>query len=129
MDDRCAHPSPVAVELDVLERVLFHLLPCLVALAVFQLAHDGERHFLADDDAVAPELAVDPAVSVTVLVKIEPFRDEALQGLSLDLRVGFPPLHAVVVFGFGYVQNPACLPDGAELAPMLFEEFAPHAWS
>ena len=94
-----------------------------------QLAHDGEHSFLADDDAVAPELAVDPAVSVAALVKIEPFRDEALQGLPLDLRVGLPPLHAAVVFGFGRAQDPVCLPDGAELALMLFEEPAPRAWA
>lgn len=55
-----------------------------------RLAHDGEHPFLADDDAVAPELAVDPAVPVAALVKIEPLGDEALQGLPLDLRVGFP---------------------------------------
>lgn len=94
-----------------------------------QLAHDGEHSFLADDDAVAPELAVDSAVPVAALVKIEPLGDEALQGLPLDLCVGFPPLHVVIVFGFGHAQDPACLPDGAELAPMLFEELAPHAWS
>lgn len=38
MDDRCAHPPPVAVELDVLERVPLRLLPRLAALAVHQLA-------------------------------------------------------------------------------------------
>lgn len=35
----------------------------------------------------------------------------------------------VAAFGFGHAQDSACLPDGAELAPMLFEELAPHAWS
>ncbi len=35
-----------------------------------QLAHDGEHPFLADDDAVAPELAVDPAVPVAALVLV-----------------------------------------------------------
>ena len=94
-----------------------------------QLAHDGERPFLADDDAVAPGLAIDPAVPVAALAKIEPLGDEAPQGLPPDPCVGFPPLHVVTVFGFGHAQDPACLPDGAELAPMLFEELAPHAWS
>ena len=93
-----------------------------------QLAHDGEHPLLADDDAVASELAVDPAVPVAALVKIEPLGDEALQGLPLDLRVGLPPLHVAVVFGFRHAQDPACLPDGAEPAPMPFEELAPHAW-
>lgn len=93
----------------------------LAALTVCQLAHD--------DDAVAPELAVDPAVPVAALVKIEPLGDEALQGLPLDLRVGFPSLCVVVVFEFGHAQEPACFPDGAELALMLFEERAPRAWS
>ena len=94
-----------------------------------QLARDGERPLLADGDAVAPELAVDPALPAAALVKIEPLGDEALQGLPLDLCVGSPPLHVVIVFGFGHAQDPACLPDGAELAPILFEEPAPRAWS
>ncbi len=40
--------------------------------------------------AFAPELAVDPAVPVAALVKIEPLGDEALQGFPLDPCVGFP---------------------------------------
>lgn len=114
-------PPPVVVELDALERVSLHLQP--------QLAHGGEHSFLADDDAVAPELAVDPAVPVAALVKTEPLGGEALQGLPLDLRVGFPPLHVAVVFGFGRAQDSVCLPDRDELAPMLFGEPAPRAWS
>ena len=66
---------------------------------------------------------------MATLVKTEPLGDEAPQGLPPDLRVGFPPLHVVIIFGFGHAQDPARLPDGAELAPMLFEELAPHAWS
>ena len=53
------HPLPVVVELDVFERVLLRLFPRLVALAVHQLALDGEHPFFADGDAAAPELAVD----------------------------------------------------------------------
>ena len=62
------------MKLDALERVSLHLQP--------QLAHGGEHSFLADDDAIAPELAVDPAVPVAALVKTEPLGGEALQGLA-----------------------------------------------
>ena len=45
----------------MLERVSLRLQP--------QLAHGGGHPFLAGGDAVAPELAVDPAVPVAALAK------------------------------------------------------------
>ena len=71
------HPSPVVVGRDELEHALLRLFPRLAVFAVRQLAHDGEHPFLADDDAAAPELAVDPAVPVAAIVEIEPLGDEA----------------------------------------------------
>ena len=56
-----------------------------------QLAHDGERPFLADDDAVAPGLAIDPAVPVAALAKIEPLGDEAPRA-SRPIRASDFPL-------------------------------------
>ena len=74
-----------------LDRLRAFVLPARPLRLRPQLAHDGERPFLADGAAAAPGLAVDPAVPVAALVKTEPLGDEALQGLPPDPCVGFPP--------------------------------------
>lgn len=89
---RQSHPSPVPMQAmspisTVFARLCFLLAPLRLQS---RLPHDGGLPFLAGDDAVAPELAADPAVPVAALAKIEPLGDEALQGLPLDPCVGFP---------------------------------------
>lgn len=93
-----------------------------------RLSHDVQHSLLADHDAVFPELAVDATVTLAALVDLELLRHEPIQRLALYLGVRFPPLDVAVVFGLRDPQDLARLPDGAELAPMRFEELAPRAW-
>lgn len=60
---------------------------------------------------------------------MEGLDDEPFERLSLYLDVGFLPAEMLVETGSRDLHQPACLPDGAELAPMLFEEPALRAWS
>ena len=88
-----AEPSfarPDASDVAHLDRLRAFVLPARPLRLQSRLPHDGGLPFLAGDDAVAPELAADPAVPVAALAKIEPLGDEALQGLPLDPCVGFP---------------------------------------
>lgn len=94
-----------------------------------QPAHDGQDALLAHGYPVAPELAVDAAVAVPALVQLELLGDEPFERLPLYLRVRLGPIQVVVVLGFGNAEDLACLPDGAEFAPMRLDELAPHAWS
>ena len=54
---------------------------------------------------------------------------EPFDRLSLYLGVGFLSAEMLVETGSRGFHRPACLLDGADLAPMLFEEPEPHAWS
>ena len=92
-------------------------------------AHDGQDALPARDRPVAPGLAVDAAAAVPALVRPEPLDDEPLERLPPCLRVRLEPVQAVAVLGSGDAGDLACLPDGAEFAPMRLDEPAPRAWS
>lgn len=94
-----------------------------------ELLHDAEHALLAHDDAAFSQFAVDAPVAVTALVPLEGLDDEAFDRLPLYLGVGLLPAEILVETGFRDFHQPACLLDGADLAPMLFEELEPHAWS
>ena len=81
-----------------------------------ELLHDAEHALLAHGDAAFSQFAVDAPVAVAALM---PFY----------LGVGFLPAEILVETGFRDFHQLACLLDGADLAPMLFEELEPHAWS
>ena len=94
-----------------------------------ELLHDAEHALLAHDDAAFSQFAVDARVAVTALVPLEGLDDETFDRLPLYLGVGLLPAEILVETGFRDFHQPACLLDGADLAPMLFEELEPHAWS
>ena len=77
---------------------------------------------LAHGDAAFSRFAVDAPVAVAALVPMEDFDDEPFERLSLYLGVGLLPGEILVEIGFRDFHRPACLLDGADLAPMLFEE-------
>lgn len=82
-----------------------------------ELPHDAEHALLARGDAAFSQFAVDAPVAVAALVPL------ALSGRLISSgrdtrRNRIRDFH-----------QPACLLDGADLAPMLFEEPAPRAWS
>ena len=81
-----------------------------------ELLHDAEHALLAHGDAAFSQFAVDAPVAVAAL-------------MPLYLGVGFLPAEILVETGFRDLHQPACLLDGADFAPMLFEEPAPRAWS
>lgn len=81
-----------------------------------ELLHDAEHALLAHGDAAFSQFAVDAPVAVAAL-------------MPLYLGVGFLPAEILVETGFRDFHQLACLLDGADLAPMLFEELEPHAWS
>lgn len=81
-----------------------------------ELLHDAEHALLAHGDAAFSQFAVDAPVAVAAL-------------MPLYLGVGFLPAEILVETGFRDFHQLACLLDGADLAPMLFEEPEPHAWS
>lgn len=83
---------------------------------------------LARDHPVAPELAVDAAVAVPALAQLELPDEEPFERLPLYPRVRLGPIQVVVALGFGDAEDLACLPDGAEFAPMRLDEPAPRAW-
>ena len=136
-----AHPEPVALAHG--ESALYQVQPRasrldLLLNAVFsgralsgkpEPLHDAEHALLAHDDAAFSQFAVDAPVAVTALVPLEGLDDEPFERLSLYLGVGFLPAVILVETGFRDFHQPACLLDGADLAPMLIEEPAPHAWS
>lgn len=93
------------------------------------LLHDAGRAPLARGDAAFPRFAVDAPVAVAALVPLEGLDGEPFERLSLHLGVGLLPAEILVETGFRGFHRPACLLDGADLAPMLFEEPAPRAWS
>ena len=94
-----------------------------------ELPHDAEHALPAHGDAASSQLAVDAPVAVTALVPLEGLDGEPLERLSLYLGVGFLPAEILVETGFRDFHQPACLLDGADFAPMRFEELEPHAWS
>ena len=94
-----------------------------------ELPHDAEHALLARGDAAFSRFAVDAPAAVAALVPMEGLDDEPFERLSLYLGVGFLPAEMLVETGFRDFHRPACLLDGADLAPMLFEEPAPRAWS
>lgn len=136
-----AHPKPVALAHG--ESALYQVQPRISRLdllldAVFsgrtlsgksELLHDAEHALLAHDDAAFSQFAVDAPVAVTALVPLEGLDDETFDRLPLYLGVGLLPAEILVETGFRDFHQPACLLDGADLAPMLFEELEPHAWS
>ena len=82
-----------------------------------ELLHDMEHALLAHGDAAFSQFAVDAPAAVAALVPL------ALSGRLISSgrdtrRNRIRDLH-----------QPACLLDGADLAPMLFEEPEPRAWS
>ena len=62
-------------------------------------------------------------------VPLEGLGDEPLERLSLYPGIGFLPAEMLAETGFRDFHQPARLLDGADPAPMLFEELEPHAWS
>lgn len=94
-----------------------------------ELPHGAERALLAHGDAAFSQLAVDAPVAVTALVPLEGLDGEPFGRLSLYLGVGSPPAEILVETGFRDFHQPACLLDGADPAPMPFEELEPRAWS
>lgn len=136
-----AHPKPVAPAHG--ESALYQVQPRVSRLdllldAVFsgralsgkpELLHDMEHALLAHGDAAFSQFAVDAPVAVAALVPLEGLDDEPFERLSLYLGVGLLPAEILVETGFRDFHQPACLLDGADLAPMLFEELEPHAWS
>ena len=135
-----AHPKPVALARG--ESALCQVQPRVSRLdllldAAFSgrapsgepgLLHDMEHALLARGDPAFSRFAVDAPAAVAALVPMEGFDDEPFERLSLYLGVGFLPAEMLVETGFRDYHQPACLLDGADLAPMLFEELAPRAW-
>ena len=93
-----------------------------------ELLHDMEHALLARGDAAFLRFAVDAPAAVAALVPLEGLDGEPFERLSLYLGVGFLPAEMLVETGFRDLHRPACLLDGADLAPMLFEEPEPRAW-
>ena len=93
-----------------------------------ELPHDAEHALPARGDAAFPRFAVDAPAAVAALVPLEGLDGEPFERLSLYLGVGFLPAEMLAETGFRDLHRPACLLDGADLAPMLFEEPAPRAW-
>lgn len=93
-----------------------------------ELPHGAEHALLAHDDAAFSQFAVDAPVAVAALVPLEGLDDEPFERPSLYPGVGFLPAEIPVETGFRDFRQPACLLDGADLAPMPFEEPAPRAW-
>lgn len=136
-----AHPRPVALAHG--ESALYQVQPRVSRLGLLlnavlsgralsgkpELPHDAVRALLAHGDAAFSQLAVDAPVAVTALVPLEGLDDEPFERLSLYLGVGLLPAEILVETGFRDLHQPACLLDGADFAPMLFEEPAPRAWS
>ena len=135
-----AHPKPVALARG--ESALCQVQPRVSRLgllldAVFSgrapsgkpgLPHDAEHALLAHDDAVFSRFAADAPAAAAALVPLEGLDDEP-ERLSPYLGVGFLPAEILVETGSRGFHQPACLLDGADLAPMPFEELEPHAWS
>ena len=94
-----------------------------------ELPHGAEHALLAHGDAALSQLAVDAPVAVTALVPLEGLGDETLERLPLYLGVGLLPGEILAETGSRDFHQPARLLDGADLAPMLFEELEPRAWS
>ena len=93
-----------------------------------ELSHDMGHALLAHGDAAFSRFAVDAPVAAAALVPLEGLGDEPLERPSPYLGVGFLPAEMLVETGFRDFHQPACLLDGADLAPMLFEELEPRAW-
>ena len=135
-----AHPKPVAPARG--ESALCQVQPGASRLgllldAVFSgrapsgkpgLSHDMGHALLAHGDAAFSRFAVDAPVAAAALVPFEGLDGEPFELLSPYLGVGFLPAEMLVETGFRGFHQPACLLDGADLAPMLFEELEPHAW-
>lgn len=79
--------------------------------------------------AAFSRFAVDAPAAVAALVPLEGLDDEPFERLSPYPGVGLLPGEILVETGFRDFHRPACLLDGADLAPMLFGEPAPRAWS
>ena len=135
-----AHPKPVALAHG--ESALYQVRPRVSRLdllpdAAFSgralsgkpgLLHDAEHALLAHGDAAFSQFAVDAPVAVAALVPMEGLDDEPFERLSLYPGVGLLPGEILAETGFRGFHQPACLLDGADLAPMLFEELEPRAW-
>lgn len=94
-----------------------------------ELPHGAERAPPAHGDAALSQFAADAPAAVAALVPMEGLGDEPFERLPLYLGVGFLPAEVLAETGSRGFHQPACLLDGADLAPMLFEELEPHAWS
>lgn len=94
-----------------------------------ELPHDAEHALLAHGDAAFSQLAVDAPAAVAALAPPEGLDDEPFERPSLYPGVGSPPAEMLVETGSRGFHRPACLLDGADLAPVPFEEPAPRAWS
>ena len=91
------------------------------------LPHDAGHALLAHGDAAFSQFAIDAPAAAAALVPLEGPDDDP-ERLSPYLGVGFLPAEMLVETGFRGFHRPACLLDGADLAPMPFKELEPHAW-
>ena len=93
-----------------------------------ELPHGAERALLAHGDAAFSQLAVDAPVAAAAPAPLEGLDDEPFERLPLYPGVGSPPAEIPVETGSRGFHRPACVLDGADLAPMPFEELEPRAW-
>lgn len=90
------------------------------------LPHDMRHALTARDDAAAAQFSVDAPAAAAALTPAERIDDEPFERLALDPGIRLLPL---VEARFRRLQQRACLLDGAEPAPMPFEEPKPRARS
>ena len=112
-----------------LDLLLDAVLPGRALSGKSELPHGAEHALLAHGDAALSQLAVDAPVAVTALVPLEGLGDETLERLPPYPGVGLLPGEILAETGSRGFHQPARLPDGADLAPMRFEEPEPHARS
>ena len=81
-------------------------------------------------ETCSPPIAIELYALEGALRALAVIEDEVAHGESvLYLCVGLLPAEMLVETGFRGFHRPACLLDGTDLAPMLFEEHEPRAWS
>lgn len=95
----------------------------------FLCPHDLYDPFLAHVYADLLKLEIDPPMPISAFVLEKDILHESFERLSLHLLVGFLSPQVFVVSGSGWLEDFASHPDGAELAPVLFEEAIPYIWS
>ena len=89
----------------------------------------SSRLSVLKNDAATAQFLVDAPATVATLMPAERIDDEPFERLALDPGIRLLPSEMLVEARFRRLQQRACLLDGAELAPMLFEELKPRAWS